>query len=121
MQYISQLAIVMAISLIGGLLNRLIPLPIPASIYGMTILFILLTSGILKLSAVKETGKFLIYLLPIMFVPPTVGLVESWSTMQDFLVAIIIIALLSTVAVLAVTGWVTQFIIKHKEKGGAEK
>ena len=118
MKYISQFAIIIAISLVGELLNRFIPLPIPASIYGMTILFTLLASDAMKLSAVKETGKFLIYLLPIMFVPPTVGLIESWEVMQDFLVAIIAISLLSTVVVLGVTGRVTQFIIRKKEKGG---
>lgn len=120
MKYISQFAIIIAISLIGELLNRFIPLPIPASIYGMTILFTLLASGAMKLSAVKETGKFLIYLLPIMFVPPTVGLIESWGVMQDFLVAIIVISLISTAVVLAVTGRVTQYIIRKKEKGGAK-
>ena len=121
MKYISQFAIIIAISLVGELLNRFIPLPIPASIYGMTILFTLLASGAMKLSTVKETGKFLIYLLPIMFVPPTVGLIESWGVMQDFLIAIIVISLVSTAVVLAVTGRVTQHIIRKKEKGGAKK
>ena len=90
MKFITQFGIILAISFIGEILNRIIPLPIPASIYGMTILFTLLASGVMKLSAVKETGKFLIYLLPIMFVPPTVGLIESWGVMQDFLFAIIV-------------------------------
>lgn len=118
MKYIGQFTIIIAISLIGELLNNLIPLPIPASIYGMLILFILLTTGALKLSAVRETGKFLIYIMPIMFVPPTVGLIESWEVMQEFLAAIVIISLLSTVIVLAVSGRMTQFIIRLKEKGG---
>ena len=100
MKYISQFAIIITISFLGEILNRLIPLPIPASIYGMTILFILLTTGLLKLSAVRETGRFLIYVMPIMFIPPTVGLMESWGVMQEFLAAIVIISLLSTLAVL---------------------
>ncbi len=102
----------------GEILNKLIPLPIPASIYGMIILFTLLSTKLLKLSAVKETGKFLIYIMPIMFVPPTVGLMDSWGIMQEFLIAIITISLLSTIIVLAVSGRITQFIIGLKEKGG---
>ncbi len=120
MKYISQFAIIIVISFIGEILNRLIPLPIPASIYGMAILFTLLSTDVLKLSAVKETGKFLIYIMPIMFVPPTVGLMESWGTMQEFLFAIVTISLLSTVVVLAVSGRITQSIINRKEKGGRE-
>ena len=117
MKYIGQFTIIITISLMGEILNKLIPLPIPASIYGMIILFTLLSTKLLKLSAVKETGKFLIYIMPIMFVPPTVGLMDSWGIMQEFLIAIITISLLSTIIVLAVSGKITQFIIGLKEKG----
>ena len=116
MKYIVQFEIIIAISLIGELLNRIIPLPIPASIYGMVILFIALCTGLIKLSAVKETGKFLIYIMPMMFIPATVGLLESWSVMQEFLTAIIVISLVSTVLVMVFTGHVTQFIIRLKNK-----
>lgn len=116
MKYILQFEIIIAISLIGELLNRLIPLPVPASIYGMIILFTALCTGIMKLSAVRETGKFLIYIMPMMFIPATVGLLESWSTMQEFLTAIIVISLISTVIVMAVTGRITQWIINIRSK-----
>lgn len=116
MKYILQFEIIIAISLIGELLNRIIPLPIPASIYGMVILFTALCTGLIKLSAVRETGKFLIYIMPMMFIPATVGLLESWSVMQEFLTAIIVISLVSTVLVMVFTGHVTQYIIKLKNK-----
>ena len=116
MKYIIQFEIIIAISLAGELLNRIVPLPIPASIYGMLILFTALCCGVIKLSAVKETGKFLIYIMPMMFIPATVGLLDAWNVMQDFLAAIITISLISTVVVMAVTGRITQFIISIKEK-----
>ena len=116
MKYILQFEIIIVISLIGELLNRIIPLPIPASIYGMVILFTALCTGVIKLSAVRETGKFLIYIMPMMFIPATVGLLESWSVMQEFLTAIIVISLVSTVLVMAFTGHIAQFIIKQKDK-----
>lgn len=116
MKYILQFEIIIAISLIGELLNRIIPLPIPASIYGMVILFTALCTGLIKLSAVRETGKFLIYIMPMMFIPATVGLLDSWSVMQEFLTAIIVISLVSTVLVMVFTGHVTQYIIKLKNK-----
>ena len=116
MKYIIQFEIIIAISLIGELLNRIIPLPIPASIYGMAILYIALCTGAIKLSSVKETGKFLIYVMPMMFIPAAVGLIETWGAMQEFLTAIIVISLASTVLVMAATGHITQIIIKHKGK-----
>ena len=116
MKYIKQFEIILAISLIGELLNCLIPLPIPASIYGMLILFTALCCGLIKLSAVKETGHFLIQIMPMMFIPATVGLLESWEIMQGFLTAIIAIALISTVLVILASGHATQFIINLKKK-----
>ncbi len=116
MKYIKQFEIILAISLLGELLNRTIPLPVPASIYGMLILFTALCTGVVKLSSVKETGHFLIQIMPMMFIPATVGLLESWEVMQNFLTAIIVISLLSTVLVILASGHITQFIINLKGK-----
>lgn len=116
MKYLSQIGIILAISFIGEVLNKFIPLPIPASIYGMILLFVALVTGVIKLSAVKETGKFLIDIMPLLFIPATVGLIESWTTMQEFLIAIIVISLVSTIAVAAASGRATQYIINRKTK-----
>lgn len=116
MKYLSQFGIILAISFVGEVLNRIIPLPIPASIYGMVLLFVGLLSGVVKLSSVKDTGKFLIEIMPLLFIPATVGLIESWALMQDFLVAIVVISLVSTVVVAVVAGRITQFIINRKTK-----
>ena len=116
MKYLSQIGIILAISFIGEVLNRVLPLPIPASIYGMILLFVALVTGVIKLSAVKETGKFLIDIMPLLFIPATVGLIESWTTMQEFLIAIIVISLVSTIAVAAASGRATQYIINRKTK-----
>lgn len=116
MKYIIQFEIILAISLIGELMKRLIPLPIPASIYGMAILFTALCTGLIKLSAVKETGYFLVQIMPMMFIPATVELLEKWEEMQSFLTAIIVIALVSTVLVIFASGHATQLIINLKKK-----
>ena len=116
MKYINQFAIILAISLVGELLNLLIPLPVPASIYGMTILFAALCTGIIKLSAVKETSHFLVQILPMMFIPATVELLEKWDEMQSFLTAIIVISIVSTIVVIFVSGRTTQHIINQKQR-----
>lgn len=116
MKYINQFAIILAISLVGELLNRLIPLPVPASIYGMVILFTALCTGVVKLSSVKETGYFLVQILPLLFIPATVGLLDAWGIMQGFITAIIVISLISTVLVILVAGRVTQLVINLKER-----
>jgi holin-like protein len=67
MKYVKQFLIIMGVSFIGEGLYYLIPLPIPASIYGLVIMLALLLSKKLKLDAVKETADFLIKIMPIMF------------------------------------------------------
>lgn len=121
MQYIHQITLIIAISFGGELLNRLIPLPIPGSIYGLLILFLLLLTGIVKLHQVKAVGDFLLTLMPIMFIAPIVGLIEYFDTCRDFIVPILLVATVSTLLVMLVTGHVSQALIKHKDKkGGAQ-
>lgn len=121
MKYLRQFLIILAISFIGELLNSLLPLPVPASIYGMAILFICLCTGIIKLDSVKETGNFLIEVMPVMFIPAGVGLMASWGVLKPMLIPVSIITVVAIVTVMAVTGRVSQMIIRHEEKKKGNK
>ena len=115
LHYLRQFFIILAISLIGEALSFLIPLPIPASIYGILILLFLLTSGKLRVESVKDVSSFLIAIMPVMFIPAAVGLMDSFSLLAGNLIAYVVILIVSTVAVMAVSGRVTQHVIR-KEK-----
>ena len=117
MKYIKQFMIIVFISFIGELLNFLIPLPIPASIYGIVIMFAALELKILKLSSVSETGKFLIEIMPVMFVPAAVGLLDSWNILKPSWIYYLVITVVTTFVVMVVSGLVTQALIKKSEKG----
>ena len=118
LKYAKQFTIIMLISLIGECLNNLIPLPIPASIYGVVILFLCLETKIIPLDAVRETGKFLVSLMQIMFIPATVGLIDTWDVFAPNLIAYTVIIIVSTFAVMLVSGKVTQIVISLSKKGG---
>ena len=116
MKLLKQILIILAISFIGELLKYLLPLPVPASIYGMVILFIGLLTGIIPLASVKDAGKFLIEIMPVMFIPAAVGLLTSWEVLKPICVPVIVITVLTTIIVMASTGLVTQGIIKKEKK-----
>ncbi|MGN1137411.1 MAG: CidA/LrgA family protein [Oscillospiraceae bacterium] len=116
MKYINQFIIIIFISFIGEILHTLIPLPVPASIYGLVIMLVLLIFRMLPLSAVKEAGKFLLDIMPMMFIPAAVGLMVSWDALKPICIPVIIMTVVSTVAVMAVSGRVTQFVIRTGEK-----
>ena len=117
MKYIREFGIIIVISLIGELLNYLIPLPIPSSIYGLVIMFLCLHFKIVKIADVKKTAVFLIEIMPLMFIPAAVGIIESWYIIKPNVIAYAIITIVSTVLVMAVAGRVTQFVIRHSKKG----
>ncbi len=116
MKYLKQFLIILVISLIGELLNKLLPLPVPASIYGMVMLFIGLLSGVIKLSSVKEAGSFLIEIMPVMFIPAGVGLMSSWLNLKPIIIPVCIITVVTIFTVMIVSGHVTQFIVKRTKK-----
>ena len=64
MKLLKQFLIILAISFLGEILKYLLPLPVPASIYGMVILFIGLLTGLIPLNSVRSAGKFMIEIMP---------------------------------------------------------
>ena len=116
MKYIWQFAVILVISFVGEILNYIIPLPIPASIYGIIILFLCLEFKIIKLRVVKDISTFLINIMPLLFVPAAVGLMTSWDILGPSLLSYSVIIVVSTVLVMAVSGLVTQGVIKFKKK-----
>ncbi len=116
MKYLRQLLLILSISFAGEVLKYFLPFPIPASIYGMVILFIGLLTGRIRLEAVKETGKFLIEIMPVMFIPAGVGLMASWGTLKPVLVPVSIITVAVLVIVMAVTGRISQRLIRRERE-----
>ena len=118
MKYLKQFLIILVISYAGELLKYVLPLPIPASIYGMVILLVGLLKGWIALDAVKDVGKFLIEIMPVMFIPAGVGLMSSWGILKPLILPVSIITVVTIVTVMAATGKVSQWVIR---KGKSDK
>lgn len=116
MKWIKQFAVILAVSFLGEALRYLIPLPIPASIYGLLLMLLALQFKIIKLEQVRDTGRFLIEIMPMMFIPAAVGLLESWEVLSPIFIQVIAVTLISTVLVMAVSGRVTQAVIRLQKK-----
>lgn len=112
MKYIKQLMIIMLFSFFGEIINFVLPLSIPASIYGMILLFIALCTKIIKLEQVEDVGEYLLSIMLIFFVPAAVGIMNTFFEYQNSMLKIILIVIISTIVVISVTGIVSQFIIR---------
>ena len=108
-----QFTIIIALSFIGEVLHALIPFPIPAGIYGILLLFLLLERKVLRLDDVKEVSEFLIFIMPLLFIPPAVGLIDAWNELRASLTAYVTIIVAVTLIVMAATGLITQWFLRH--------
>ena len=120
MKYLRQLLIILIFSFIGEILHSLIPIQVPASIYGLVLLFIALLTGIIQLPQVKEAAKYLIEIMPLMFIPAGVGLLESWGDLKSILIPVLILLVASTILIMGVSGKVTQGIIQRSKRKEAK-
>ena len=109
MKYVKEIVIIFGITMVGELLNKFIPLPVPAGVYGLFILLGGLCSGIIKVSDVEVTGNLLLDLMPVMFIPAAVGIIV--------MLPMLIITFVTTFIVMSITGVTAEWIIKRQKKG----
>ena len=114
MKFLRQFMIILLISAMGEALHVLIPLPVPASVYGLVLMLLCLVTGILKTSQVKEAAFFLIEIMPVMFIPAAAGLIDSWKVLQPLLLPILVITVVITIFVMVVTGKIAQMIAQKR-------
>ena len=115
MKYLPQFLIIMSFSLLGEALQRLIPLPIPASVYGLLLLFSALCLKLVKLEQVKDISSFLVSIMPVLFVAPAVGIVEDWHMVADWLLPILLLMVGTTILTFGISGRIAQALMR---KGG---
>ena len=122
MKHLYRFLIIIAISLIGELMSTWIPLPVPGSIYGMVLMFAGLCTKVIPLEKVREEGHFLIDIMPVMFVPAAVGLIDTWGNLRAMLVPVLLCVAVVTFVVMLASGYATQAVIRltEKKRGRAE-
>ena len=113
MKFLIQFLIIIAFSFAGELLHYCLPLPMPASIYGIILLFLALELKVLKGKDIRETSSFLIAVRPVRFIPAAVGLIDSWHAIANAWLQYIVVTVVSTFVVMAASGWITQFVIRR--------
>lgn len=121
MQFIKQFLIILLMSVLGGFLNWLIPLPIPATVWGMLLMFAALACGLIKLNQVEQTADFFLSVMPMLFIPYAVGLMDSYKLLAEHALPILVITLVSFCLCFAVTGKTADFIIAWSDARGRKE
>ncbi|WP_185259427.1 CidA/LrgA family protein [Anaerocolumna chitinilytica] len=116
MKFVKQFGIILFFTFLGEVCKYLIPLPIPAGIYGLVLLLVALMTQIIHLEQVKEVSAFLIEIMPLMFIPASVQILNTWGVLKGIFIPISIITIVTTILVMIITGRVTQAVIKRDKR-----
>lgn len=117
MKYLKEVAIIFGITMVGEVLNQVVPLPVPAGVYGLFLLLGLLCFKVIKLEDVAATGNLLLDLMPLMFIPAAVGLIDKFEELEAILIPFLVISVVSTLIVMTVTGKVAELVLRKQKKG----
>lgn len=115
MKLVFEFARIAAFCFVGEVCHLVLPLPIPASVYGLMLLAAL-RFGVVKLEQVRTAALFLTGIFPLLFVPAAAGVMDLWADLQAMLVPVLLALIPITILVMTVSGCVTQRLAERKEK-----
>lgn len=116
MKYVIQFGIISLVCFVAEILYSVIGIALPSSIYGLIIMLILLSTKVIKLNQIEEVADFLVMIMPMMFVIPVVGIIDSVDGIGVQLVFFVLACIISTVVVIFITGTVEQLINRYKSR-----
>ena len=116
MKYLKQFGIIAGASFAGELLYAILPFPIPASVYGLVLMMILLMTHVVKLEMVEDTADFFISIMALFFIPSSVGVMTTVGIIGDSMIQLLIVCAVSTIVVMILTGLTAQIVMKFVGK-----
>ncbi|MCY9033375.1 antiholin-like murein hydrolase modulator LrgA [Bacillus inaquosorum] len=114
--FLTQAFIFAVIMLVSNMIATIVPIPIPASVVGLVLLFLLLCLKVIKLEQVETLGSSLTSLIGFLFVPSGISVMNSLGVMQQYGLQIVLVILLATIILLGATGLFSQLILSLSGK-----
>jgi holin-like protein len=102
--------------LIGVAVKSIVNVPIPASMFGLIILFLALMLNIVKLKWVEQGGKWLLAELLLFFVPSAVGIVNYKEILGWQGIETVVLIIFSTMIVMGTTAYVAEKLYNRKSR-----
>ncbi|ANZ96036.1 antiholin LrgA [Brochothrix thermosphacta] len=114
--FLQQAFIFAIVMLVANIIKGFLPMPMPASAIGLILLFIALSTKIVKVEQVEGLGNKLISIISFLFVPAAISVINSLGILSTSGLQIMLIIIVATVILLAITGWSTQVFLKKRAK-----
>ena len=125
-QLVRSLVILYIILLLGNLISHYIPLGIPGSIWGLLLLFLGLTTRIIRLEWIYLGSSLLIRYMAVLFVPVSVGIIKYYDLLVSQWKILLIPNILSTFLTLFIIAFLGHYLFykqsfTHKRQKVLEK
>lgn len=111
MTIFKEFSIILALYLLGEGISLLLPFSFPGSIIGMFLLFLALFFKLLKIDDIKSVSKFLLKHMALFFIPAGVSMMSSFSLIQEHIVSITLVLILSTLFMLAFISLSVDYLV----------
>ena len=118
MKIIGQIGILLGVCLVGEGISYLLPFPFPASVIAMLLLLGLMVWKILRPEQMEETAGFLTKNMSLLFMPVSVGILESLDIIWQSGLQIVVICIVSTFLTFTATAFTVGWLMKLQEKIG---
>lgn len=113
---LNEFIIIFLINYIGIIISNIFNLPIPGTIMGMILFFILLYTGFLKIEKVENAVNALLLNMTILFLPPAVRILDSIHLLSGQFIKVLILIIFTTFITMGITGKIVQLMIELTEK-----
>ena len=125
-QLVRSLVILYIILLLGNLISHYIPLGIPGSIWGLLLLYLGLTTRIIRLEWIYLGSSLLIRYMAVLFVPVSVGIIKYYDLLVSQWKILLIPNILSTFLTLFIIAFLGNYLFykqsfTHKRQKVLEK
>lgn len=119
--FFHQVIVIALVLFVSKIIESFMPIPMPASVIGLVLLFVLLCTGAVKLGEVEKAGTTLTNNIGLLFVPAGISVVNSLGVISQAPFLIIGLIIVSTILLLICTGYVTQIIMKVTSRSKGDK
>jgi len=109
------LAILLGLQFVGEGISLAVGLPVPGNVMGMALIVVALMAGIIRIEWVQEAAELILSHMAIFFIPAGVGVMVYFDLIREEWLPIVAGTVLSTFAVMAVTGWVESRVERGKK------
>ena len=116
-----QIGTVLCVCLLAQGIAALLPVPFPASVIGMVLLFLLLLSKAIRPHHLQEKAGFLVENMAFFFIPVGVEIMQYFHLLKDSWLPFLAVCLLTTVITFAATAFTVRGVAALQEHLSARR